>query len=141
MGSTRSRASTPWWAMTNNSTEEFLMTSSGEGRFGLPSPKRRNVAAQLALAAATLWMENALATQATTTVPPWTVAHGWKPTSSSSNATLIMEGSRQKPVLSIPPPSRRQCHDKASLLTSRLLPWSNHTHRHGMSPCLRWRGS
>jgi hypothetical protein len=41
MGSTRSRASTPRWAMIEDYTEEFLMASSREGSFGLPSPRRR----------------------------------------------------------------------------------------------------
>jgi hypothetical protein len=40
MASTCSGASTPWWAMIEDSTEEFLMASSGEGSFGLPSPRR-----------------------------------------------------------------------------------------------------
>jgi hypothetical protein len=41
MGSTRSGAPTLWRAMIENYAEEFLMASSGEGRFGLLSPRRR----------------------------------------------------------------------------------------------------
>jgi hypothetical protein len=40
MGSTHSGASTPRRAMIEDSTEEFLMMSSREGSFGLPSPRR-----------------------------------------------------------------------------------------------------
>jgi hypothetical protein len=38
-GPTHSGASTPWWAMIEDSTDEFLMTSRGERSFGLPSPR------------------------------------------------------------------------------------------------------
>jgi hypothetical protein len=47
MGSTRGGVSTPRWAMIEDSTEEFLMASSGEGCFSLPSPGRRGVGASL----------------------------------------------------------------------------------------------
>jgi hypothetical protein len=40
MGSTRSGASTPRWAMMEDSAEEFLMASSREGSFAPPLPKR-----------------------------------------------------------------------------------------------------
>jgi hypothetical protein len=59
MGSTHSRAPTPWRAMIDDSAEEFLMVSSGDGSFGLPSPRRCSMGASLAQAA-----------QATTTFPP-----------------------------------------------------------------------
>jgi hypothetical protein len=49
MGSTRSGASTSWWAMIEDSAEEFLTASSGEGCFSLPSPRRRVVGPSLAL--------------------------------------------------------------------------------------------
>jgi hypothetical protein len=46
MGSTCSGASTPWRAMIEDSTEEFLTASIREGSFGLPHfvlrPKRKN---------------------------------------------------------------------------------------------------
>jgi hypothetical protein len=41
MGSSHSGASTPLWAMIEDSTKEFLMTSRGEGSFSHPSPRRR----------------------------------------------------------------------------------------------------
>jgi hypothetical protein len=39
IGPTHSGASTPWWAMIEDSIEEFHMTSRGERSFGLPSPR------------------------------------------------------------------------------------------------------
>jgi hypothetical protein len=47
VGSTRRGASTPRRATIEDSTEEFVMTSSGEGSFGQPSPRRRNMRASL----------------------------------------------------------------------------------------------
>jgi hypothetical protein len=38
MGSTRVGPSSPLWAMTGDSVEEFHMASDGEGRIDLPSP-------------------------------------------------------------------------------------------------------
>jgi hypothetical protein len=38
MGSTRSWKPSPWWAMIKDSTEEFLMASSGEGAPPSPLP-------------------------------------------------------------------------------------------------------
>jgi hypothetical protein len=43
VGSTRSGASTPQWSTVEDSTEEFLTASSGEGSFGHPSPRRCNM--------------------------------------------------------------------------------------------------
>jgi hypothetical protein len=54
-----------------DSVEEFLTTSSGEGGFNLPSPRRHDMGALLAPITTTPWMENAPITQAMTTVPPW----------------------------------------------------------------------
>jgi hypothetical protein len=59
MGSTRSGIPSPQRAMIEDSVEQFLMVSSGEGGFSLPSP-----------VTTTPWMENALADQAMMTVPP-----------------------------------------------------------------------
>jgi hypothetical protein len=39
VGSTHNGASTPQWTTIEDSTEEFLTMSSGEGRFGHPSPR------------------------------------------------------------------------------------------------------
>jgi hypothetical protein len=60
--------------MIEDSTEDFLTASSEEGSFGLHSPRRRNMGALLALTTTTPWTENALATQVTMMVTPWTVA-------------------------------------------------------------------
>jgi hypothetical protein len=40
MDSTCNRAPTPWQGMIEDSIEEFLMVSSGEGSLDLPSPRR-----------------------------------------------------------------------------------------------------
>jgi hypothetical protein len=65
VGSIHSGAPSPQRDMIQDSTEEFLMVSSGEGGTGLPAP---------AVAITTTpWMENALATQATLMVPLWTM--------------------------------------------------------------------
>jgi hypothetical protein len=53
MGSTHSRASTPRWAMIEDSAKEFPLASSGKGSFGLPSPRRRVMGASLAPVTAT----------------------------------------------------------------------------------------
>jgi hypothetical protein len=71
MGSTHSGAPTPWRAMVEDSAEEFLTASSGEGSFSLPSPGRHDTGASLTLITTTPKKENALATQATMTVPLW----------------------------------------------------------------------
>jgi hypothetical protein len=73
MGSTRSEAPTPCRAMIEGSAEELLTVSSREGRFGLPSPRRRGTGASLAPVTTTPRMENAPAAQAMMTVPSWTV--------------------------------------------------------------------
>jgi hypothetical protein len=73
MGSTRSGTPSSWWAMIVDSAKEFLMVSNGEGGSGLPSPRRGSTGAPPTPVTTTPWMENGLATQAMTTVPPWTV--------------------------------------------------------------------
>jgi hypothetical protein len=40
MGSIHSGASTPWRAMIEDSAEDFLTASSGDGSFSLPSPQK-----------------------------------------------------------------------------------------------------
>jgi hypothetical protein len=62
MGSTRSGVSTPQWATIEDSTEEFLTTSSGEGSFGHPSPRRCITWPHLPPTTTTTWKESALAT-------------------------------------------------------------------------------
>jgi hypothetical protein len=39
MGSTHSESPSLWWVMIEDSTEEFLTTSSSDRGFGLPSPR------------------------------------------------------------------------------------------------------
>jgi hypothetical protein len=67
VGSTRSRASTPQRAMVEDSTEEFLIASSGQGSLGHPSPRRRSMGASFATTTAATWKENA---PAMTRFPP-----------------------------------------------------------------------
>jgi hypothetical protein len=74
MSSTRSGTPSPQRAMIEDSSEKFLMASSREGGFVLPSPRRHGIGAPPAPITTTPWMENAPATLATTTVPPWTAA-------------------------------------------------------------------
>jgi hypothetical protein len=70
MGSTHSGASTPRWAMIEDSTMEFLTVSSGEGSCSHPSPTRRSTGAPFAPTTAATWKENA---PVTTRIPPWMV--------------------------------------------------------------------
>jgi hypothetical protein len=44
--------------MIEDSTEEFLTASSGEGGLGLPSPRRRGMGALLTPVATTPWLKN-----------------------------------------------------------------------------------
>jgi hypothetical protein len=96
MGSAHSEASTPRRAMVEDSDEEFLMASSGEGSFGLPSPRVRGTRALLIPVRTTSWMENTPAAQVMLMVPPW------KSASLSTNITLITGNSRCKLMLSSP---------------------------------------
>jgi hypothetical protein len=54
-----------------DSTEEFYMTSSGEGSSDLLVSRRHDTRALLAPVTTMSWLEDARATQAMTTVPPW----------------------------------------------------------------------
>jgi hypothetical protein len=58
MGSTRSEAGTPRWAMIEDSTEEFPTASSGIGSFVLPSPRRRGTDASLTHITTTPWLND-----------------------------------------------------------------------------------
>jgi hypothetical protein len=141
MGSTHSGISNPRWAMIEDSTEEFLMASSEKE------------------ASTSLTSEGA--TRGPCSLPPQP-HHGWRmlrphrprrcfprgrrrrgrrPTPPSSDTTLIMKGSRRKPVLGIPPPSRGRRHDEASSLASRPLPRFNHTPHVDTSIRSRRKGS
>jgi hypothetical protein len=65
MASTRNVASSRQWAMIEDSIDEFLMMSSGDRGFGLPSPRRRGTGAPPALAATTPWVKDILDLAAT----------------------------------------------------------------------------
>jgi hypothetical protein len=62
MGSTRTGTPSTWWVMIEDSTEEILTVSSGEGGSDLPSPRRHGMGAPFAPVTTTPWIENALAT-------------------------------------------------------------------------------
>jgi hypothetical protein len=139
MGSTHSGTPSPSWAMIEDSIEEFLTMSCMEGGFGLPSPRRRDTGALSAPVKTAPWMENALATQATMTVPSRMAAL-------QSNAGLPFEqrhthqgggGSKRKHVLDNPLPRARQHHGAASSSTGKLLWQSSRTCHHIMI----WRSS
>jgi hypothetical protein len=60
--------------MIEDSTEGFYTASSREGGSGLPSSRRLGTGAPSTPITSTTWLEDALATQAMTTVPPWALA-------------------------------------------------------------------
>jgi hypothetical protein len=74
MSSTCSGPPSPLRAMIEDSTEEFYMTSSGEGDSGLPSSRRHGTGTPPAPMATTPWLEDAQATPAMMTVPPRALA-------------------------------------------------------------------
>jgi hypothetical protein len=74
MGSTRSGTPSLLRAMIEDFIEKFLTASSREGGFSLPSPRRCGMVAPPAPITTTPWTENTPATQAMTTVSPWTTA-------------------------------------------------------------------
>jgi hypothetical protein len=56
VGSTHRGASTPLWATIEDSAEEYLTASSGEGGIDHLSPRRRSTGASLAPTSTTTWM-------------------------------------------------------------------------------------
>jgi hypothetical protein len=54
MGSTHSGTPPSWWAMIEDSAEDFLTVLSGEEGFGLPSPRRHDIGALPTLITTTL---------------------------------------------------------------------------------------
>jgi hypothetical protein len=70
VGSTHSGMSTPQQGTIEDSTEEFLTESSGEGSFGHPSTRRCSMGAPFVPIATATWKENA---PATIRFPPRTV--------------------------------------------------------------------
>jgi hypothetical protein len=121
MGSTNSGAPTPWWSTIEDSTKEFLMASSGEGSFGLPSHRRRGTGALLTPVTSTPRMKKAPTTQATMTVPPWTVARRPETKLPFERRYAHHGGQQCKPVLGSPSLSNVQCHSEASSLASKML--------------------
>jgi hypothetical protein len=67
VGSIHSGASTPHWALVEDSTEEFLTASSGEGSFGHPYPRWRSTGASFAPTTTAIGKGGTLAT---TRFPP-----------------------------------------------------------------------
>jgi hypothetical protein len=90
--------------------------------------------------ATTPWMENALATQVRTMVQPWMVVL-WPNTGLPFEQCCTHHGgSKRKPTLRIPLPSKRQRHSEARSSASQLLPQSSRMRCHGTSPRSRQRG-
>jgi hypothetical protein len=59
-GSTHSGSLSPWWAMIEDSIEEFHTVSRREGGSGLPSPWRHSAGGLPTPITTTPWMENSL---------------------------------------------------------------------------------
>jgi hypothetical protein len=74
MGSMHGGPPSPLWPMIEDSTKELYMASSGEGGSSLPSSRRHGTGTLSAPVATTPWLEDVLATQAITTVPPRVLA-------------------------------------------------------------------
>jgi hypothetical protein len=141
MSSTRNGTPSPQRAMIEDFSEKFLMASSREGGFVLPSPRRHGTGAPPAPITTTPWMENAPVTLATMTVPPWTAA-AWMDTDLPVEQRYTHQGgSKCKPMLSGPSPSKRQRHSEASSPASKPLPRSSRTRHRDTSPRLRRRRS
>jgi hypothetical protein len=60
MGSTHSGTPSPWRTMIEDSTEQFLTTSSSEGGFGLPFNRRHGTGAPSAPVTSTPWLKGIL---------------------------------------------------------------------------------
>jgi hypothetical protein len=98
------------------------MTSTGEGGFGLPSPRRHVTGAPPAPVTTTPWMENALANQAMMMAPAQTAAL-WSDTGLPFEQRHTHKGgSKRKPVLGSPLPSKSHHHNEVSTLASKPLP-------------------
>jgi hypothetical protein len=137
MSSTRSRASTPRWAMTKESIEEFLTVSGREGSFDLPSTRRRSAGAPLALAVTTPWMENAPTTQAATMVPSRMVAP-WLETNLLIERCHTHHRGQQVQACARHPTVEQEAVPWRSTLIGKQAVIVVH---HGTSLHLRWRGS
>jgi hypothetical protein len=86
MGSTHSGTPSPRRVMIEDSAEEFFTTSRGEGGSALPSPRRCDMRALPAPVTATLWMENAPATQTVMMVP--VISPKFKPLNCTLNLVI-----------------------------------------------------
>jgi hypothetical protein len=78
MGSTRSGPPSLWWAMIEDSNEEFHTASSGGGGSGLPSHKRLSMGALPVPVTTPPWQEDAPAIQFMLMVQPQVLAP-WLP--------------------------------------------------------------
>jgi hypothetical protein len=87
--STHSETPSLRWAMIEDSAEEFLMVSSGEGGFRLPSPRRFGTGAPLSPVATTPWLKDILNITATqqvvSSLQHWAKASVSSPWDFSSN--------------------------------------------------------
>jgi hypothetical protein len=86
MGSTHNGTPSPRRVMIEDSAEEFLTTSRGEGGSALPSPRRCDMGALPATVTATIWMENDLATQTMMMVP--VISPKFKPLNCTLNLVI-----------------------------------------------------
>jgi hypothetical protein len=141
MGSTSSGIPSLQWAMIEDSAEEFLTSSSGEGSFGLPSPRSRGTGAPPAPIATTPWMENAPATRAMIMVPPQTVASRLDIGLPFEQRHAHRERQQAQAMLRNPSPSQKHHHSEASSPARKTLPRSIRAHRHTMSQHSKLGGS
>jgi hypothetical protein len=128
MGSTHERAATPRRAMVEDSTEEFLTLSSGEGSFCLPSPRRRRWRTFQPLRLRG-WF------------PCRRRRHGQKIASPSTDVMLIMGGRRHKLALGSPQLSKGQCHGEGSSPARKPQPRFIRQCRCRVSSRMRQKGS
>jgi hypothetical protein len=138
VGPTRSGALTPHRAMIEDSPEEFLTASSGEGRFSHLSPR---------------WCSTGPCSlplqprHGRRTLQPWRCfpcgrrCRSQKPTSPLSDITLTMKDNRCNPMLGIPTPNPDRHHNGATLSMDRPQPRFSRTRLLDMSLCSRQRGS
>jgi hypothetical protein len=140
MSSSHSGTPSPWWAMIEDSVEEFLMVSSRDVGFGLPSPRRRGRGVACSHHNHNMDGERS----GHSSHDDGSTADGgatveYQPPSSAM--PHLARGSKRKPVLGNTPPSKRQRHGEASSPASKPLPRSSRMRHHAMSPRSRRRGS
>jgi hypothetical protein len=113
----------------------------GRGGLSLPSTRRHDIGALLVPVTTTTCIENALTTQAMTTVSPRVMAL-WPDTNLPIESQCAhQEDNERKPMLDNPAPSRRWCNGGTSSPASKELLRPSRTSRRGMSLCSRQRES